>query len=153
MSKETEHLKLFKYDPETDDFNTTTFNIKQCLNDNWDKIDLHLNDTQESIDEINLKDEEREKILNKLMSRLTFMTCVRADKQSGYYRNVTWKRKDGTQFARSTLSGDTTSNGDFTPKNMGFSFYDNQGSVVIEHYSFNLIFDSESGDLTEMRLM
>ncbi|ENK1244710.1 hypothetical protein AB2063_002923 [Clostridium botulinum] len=44
MSKETENLKLFKYDSETDDFNTTTFNIKQCLNDNWDKIDSHLTD-------------------------------------------------------------------------------------------------------------
>lgn len=40
MSKETDYLKLFKYDKETDDFNTTTFNIQQCLNNNWDKIDV-----------------------------------------------------------------------------------------------------------------
>lgn len=39
MSKETTNLKLFQYDPETDIWDTTTFNIKQCLNDNWDKID------------------------------------------------------------------------------------------------------------------
>ncbi|NFL21898.1 hypothetical protein FDC49_19585, partial [Clostridium sporogenes] len=44
MSKETEHLKLFKYDKETDDFNTTTFNVQQALNDNWDKIDAGLAD-------------------------------------------------------------------------------------------------------------
>ncbi|EKS4345775.1 hypothetical protein QB607_003812 [Clostridium botulinum] len=44
MSKETEHLKLFKYDKETDDFNTTTFNIEKALNDNWDKIDVGLAD-------------------------------------------------------------------------------------------------------------
>lgn len=37
MSIITDFLKLFKYDPETDGANT--FNIKQCLNDNWDKID------------------------------------------------------------------------------------------------------------------
>lgn len=37
MSIITDFLKLFKYDPETD--GASTFNIKQCLNDNWDKID------------------------------------------------------------------------------------------------------------------
>ncbi|ENK0837141.1 hypothetical protein AB2Z22_000447 [Clostridium botulinum] len=42
MSKETDYLKLFKYDKETDDFNTTTFNIQQCLNNNWDKIDVNV---------------------------------------------------------------------------------------------------------------
>lgn len=40
MSKETTNLKLFQYDPETDNWDTTTFNIQQCLNNNWDKIDL-----------------------------------------------------------------------------------------------------------------
>jgi hypothetical protein len=39
MSKETTNLKLFQYDKETDNFDITTFNIKQCLNDNWDKLD------------------------------------------------------------------------------------------------------------------
>lgn len=37
MSIITDFLKLFKYDPETD--GASAFNIKQCLNDNWDKID------------------------------------------------------------------------------------------------------------------
>ena len=37
MSDLTEVLKLFKYDPATD--GDMTFNIGQCMNDNWDKID------------------------------------------------------------------------------------------------------------------
>lgn len=37
MSTTTENLGLFKYDPSTDGANT--FNIKQALNDNWDKLD------------------------------------------------------------------------------------------------------------------
>ena len=37
MSVLTEVLKLFKYDPATD--GGMTFNLRQALNDNWDKID------------------------------------------------------------------------------------------------------------------
>ena len=37
MSKLTEILKLFCYDPETDGANT--FNIPKALNENWEKID------------------------------------------------------------------------------------------------------------------
>ena len=37
MSDLTEVLKLFKYDPATD--GDMTFNIGQCMNDNWDKLD------------------------------------------------------------------------------------------------------------------
>ena len=37
MSAKTNNLCLFKYDPSTD--GAQTFNIKQALNDNWDKID------------------------------------------------------------------------------------------------------------------
>ena len=37
MSTTTPNLGLFKYDPSTD--GAQTFNIKQGLNDNWDKID------------------------------------------------------------------------------------------------------------------
>ncbi|EPY2295824.1 hypothetical protein ACTQ4P_05690 [Clostridium sporogenes] len=52
MSKETEHLKLFKYDKETDNFNATTFNIKQCLNDNWDKLDSQMADITKQANKI-----------------------------------------------------------------------------------------------------
>lgn len=37
MPKYTEKLSLFAYDPEKD--GKKTFNIKQALNDNWDKIE------------------------------------------------------------------------------------------------------------------
>lgn len=37
MSTTTDNLGLFKYDPATD--GAKTFNIKQSLNDNWDKLD------------------------------------------------------------------------------------------------------------------
>lgn len=37
MSLKTKLLELFKYDPSTD--GAQTFNIKQALNDNWDKLD------------------------------------------------------------------------------------------------------------------
>ena len=37
MSLKTKLLELFKYDPSTD--GAQTFNIKQALNDNWDKIE------------------------------------------------------------------------------------------------------------------
>lgn len=37
MSKQTEKLHLFKYDPETD--GSLTFNVEQALNENWDKLD------------------------------------------------------------------------------------------------------------------
>lgn len=37
MSTTTENLNLFKYNPIQDA--KSTFNIQQCLNDNWDKID------------------------------------------------------------------------------------------------------------------
>lgn len=37
MPKYTEKLSLFQYEPEKD--GKKTFNIKQALNDNWDKIE------------------------------------------------------------------------------------------------------------------
>lgn len=37
MSLKTKILELFKYDPDKD--GASTFNIKQALNDNWDKLD------------------------------------------------------------------------------------------------------------------
>lgn len=37
MSATTENLNLFKYNPIQDA--KSTFNLQQCLDDNWDKID------------------------------------------------------------------------------------------------------------------
>lgn len=39
MSKYTKNLNLFEYDVKQD--RKSTYNISQCLNDNWDKIDAH----------------------------------------------------------------------------------------------------------------
>ncbi|MBY6860843.1 hypothetical protein, partial [Clostridium botulinum] len=58
MSEETKHLKLFKYDKETDDFNTTTFNVQQALNNNWDKIDSKYEDTEKEITTLKEVDED-----------------------------------------------------------------------------------------------
>ena len=40
MSAKTNNLCLFKYDPSTD--GAQTFNIKQALNDNWDRLDANV---------------------------------------------------------------------------------------------------------------
>ncbi|HDK7215240.1 TPA: hypothetical protein PTV45_000601 [Clostridium botulinum] len=150
MSQETENLKLFKYDSETDDFNTTTFNIKKCLNDNWDKIDLQSENTHKDISEIKLKDEEQQQSIDKIIGRLTFMTCRRTGKiDSGLFKQVRWYDEKGKLYALSDVSGDGTDD-NFKPKNLSFHFY--KDNNVIESYIFNLKFDSDD-DLTEMELI
>ena len=52
MSTTTEKLALFKYDPSTD--GAQTFNIKQAMNDNWDKIDDAVKDIDTTLQ--NLKE-------------------------------------------------------------------------------------------------
>ncbi|MBY6846801.1 hypothetical protein HYI19_18580 [Clostridium botulinum] len=150
MSEETKHLKLFKYDKETDDFNTTTFNIKKCLNDNWDKIDLDHEDTTKEITELKLKDEEQQQSIDKIMSRLTLMTCRRTKKvPSGIFQQVRWYDSKNKIYALSDVTGETTG-GNFIPKQLSFHFYGDGN--VIEKYIFNLKFD-EDDDLTEMELV
>ncbi|MBY6799555.1 hypothetical protein FCV24_14270 [Clostridium botulinum] len=153
MSEETKHLKLFKYDKETDDFNTTTFNIKKCLNDNWDKIDLQSENTHKDISEIKLKDEEQQQSIDKMIERLTFMSCKRESKQGKYYTQIRWYRKDKTLYAYSTLYQDSTSTNEYIPKSMEMFFYGSNGSTIKESIKFDLIFNSEDGDLIEMRLI
>lgn len=50
MSTETEKLGLFKYDPSTD--GASTFNIRQALNENWDKIDQNAKEFSSALSEI-----------------------------------------------------------------------------------------------------
>lgn len=50
MSTETEKLGLFKYNPDTD--GASTFNIRQALNENWDKIDQNAKDVNLALSEI-----------------------------------------------------------------------------------------------------
>ncbi|EQC1537558.1 hypothetical protein [Clostridium botulinum] len=152
MSIETKNLKLFKYDREADDFNTTTFNIKKCLNDNWDKIDLQSENTQKDITEIKLKDENQDKLIQEAIGKLSFKSFKRDLLDTGYYKRVVWTRKDGTKFADSTLDGTTTS-GEFHPDAINITFYNESGNLPVEKFSFKFTFDNESGDLIEARLM
>ncbi|NFM25188.1 hypothetical protein FDB84_12255 [Clostridium sporogenes] len=146
MSKETENLKLFKYDSETDDFNTTTFNIKQCLNDNWDKIDLYLNNTQQ---QVNLKNEEQDTQIN----FLNFMSQVaghkRTSKVDGVFEVISYYDKSNKLLAKSTLSSKNTS-GFYTLQTL--LLYSNPNNTTVTNsYTFDLIYDSE-GDLIERKL-
>ncbi len=80
-------INLFGYDPAKDDFETTTFNIKQALNDNWahvkelfEEARSHIEGTEETlIDKVDKEagkglstndytDEEKEKIAGLLES-------------------------------------------------------------------------------------
>ncbi|NEZ72123.1 hypothetical protein EXM36_17245 [Clostridium botulinum] len=100
MSKETENLKLFKYDSETDDFNTTTFNVQQALNDNWDKIDLDREDTEKEITTLKEVDEDIYKQLERLQFLTQIANIARYDKDSnGIYPRVVYRvpsGRDGT---------------------------------------------------------
>ncbi len=51
MSTNTETLELFKYDSATDA--SSNFNIKQALNDNWDKLDANAESVNTNFDNIN----------------------------------------------------------------------------------------------------
>lgn len=57
-------INLFGYDPTKHDFSTTTFNIKQALNDNW----THL---KELIEEIRERISESEEELNDKVGKVT----------------------------------------------------------------------------------
>ncbi|HID0817777.1 TPA: hypothetical protein ACXNW8_003494 [Clostridium botulinum] len=150
MSKETEHLKLFKYDKETDDFNTTTFNIKKCLNDNWDKIDLDCEDTEKEINDIKTTNDKQQLDIDKILGRLTVMTCQRSQKvSSGIFKQVRWYNSNKKLYAMSDVTGDGADS-DFVPKNLSFYFY--KDNNVVETYIFSLKFD-EDGDLTGMELI
>lgn len=118
--------------------------------ENITSIKSDLADKATQISDINLKNEEQQLDIDKMMGKLTFMSCSRKMCTEGYYRQIVWTRKDGTKYASSDLLGVVT-NG-FTPTGLAIRFYDNTGNNQIELYSFDLVFDSESGDLIEMRL-
>ncbi|NFF69441.1 hypothetical protein FDF69_20285 [Clostridium sporogenes] len=86
MSKETEHLKLFKYDKETDDFDTTTFNVQQALNNNWDKIDLQMANMATKQNENTNKIEENKDALNTKMNKSggVFTGITQANNNTSY---------------------------------------------------------------------
>ncbi len=155
MSKETENLKLFKYDSETDDFNTTTFNVQQCLNDNWDKIDLHLNNTQQQITDVNLKDESQDKLIKEIQDRIQLANIKRLSKDdSGVFENIWWQTSDGKYIATSSLKNKDT-NGKYTTQVI--ALYSPPGNYQptdprIIYYNWTLMYD-EDGELIERRLV
>ena len=68
MATETDELKLFKYNPDTDGENI--FSIQQALNENWDKIDTFATAIK-SLKNLSAEGEKRfEDILAKLDKKL-----------------------------------------------------------------------------------
>ncbi|MDU4545340.1 MAG: hypothetical protein E6Y69_00925 [Clostridium botulinum] len=142
MGKETEHLKLFKYDKETDDFNTTTFNVQQALNDNWDKIDSETSN-------IVAKNQEQDTSIN----FLNFMSQVaghkRTSKVDGVFEVISYYDKNNKLLAKSTLSSKNT-NGFYTLQTL--LLYSNPNNTTVTNsYAFDLTYDSD-GDLIERKL-
>ncbi|APH13578.1 hypothetical protein NPD5_3440 [Clostridium sporogenes] len=147
MSKETENLKLFKYDPETDDFNTTTFNIKQCLNNNWDKIDLYCEDTQKEITDLKEKDKIQDEEIQKILWQLQFCRLVRQDKDSnGIFRHIDYYTPSNKLVFQSYVSN-ANSEGLYQQQDI-FIWYKDKNSKI----SFKLIYDAD-GDLIERRFI
>ncbi|AUN19958.1 hypothetical protein RSJ22_00230 (plasmid) [Clostridium botulinum] len=116
-------------------------------------IETNIGETTKEITELRLKDEEQQQSIDKMIERLTFMSCKRESKQGKYYTQIRWYRKDKTLYAYSTLYQDSTSTNEYIPKSMEIFFYSNNGSTIKERTKFDLIFNSEDGDLIEMRLV
>jgi hypothetical protein len=142
LSKETEHLKLFKYDKETDDFNTTTFNVQQALNDNWDKIDVGLADKTTQITDIKSKDQEQDEKIKYIEYKLQFATMERSqkDEPTGLFGYIVWKTKDNKVIMSSQLVN-RNSDGLFTKQRI--AVYYPAGSSTNTQYEWNLIYNSE----------
>ncbi|MBO0561519.1 hypothetical protein EXQ37_18150 [Clostridium botulinum] len=150
MSKETENLKLFKYDPETDDFNTTTFNVKQCLNDNWDKIDSYCEDTQKEITGIKEKDTSQDIELK----QLTIQTLPHGfgkfekNKDTGVYERIELYNPFTGSYAISSKVSNVV-DGKYTKQEVTVYRHDKPGSTT---YKYDLFYD-EDGTLKERRLI
>lgn len=56
MSRLTDFLKLFKYDPTQD--GDSTFNLDTALNENWDRIDIDSKKKQDDIEKVKSSLEE-----------------------------------------------------------------------------------------------
>ncbi|HID0795961.1 TPA: hypothetical protein ACXDAB_003398 [Clostridium botulinum] len=113
-------------------------------------LEKNIEDNTTKFEELQNSSDKQADVINKIMGRLTFMTCRRSKKvPSGLFQQVRWYDEDNKLYALSDVSGDTSGD-DFTPKNLSFHFY--QDGNVIETYIFNLKFDAEK-DLTEMELI
>ncbi|MHB9947315.1 hypothetical protein CF095_18415 [Clostridium botulinum] len=129
---------------------------KQELNNDilqeLNKIDKQFaEDTTKDLTEIKETNEKQQKDIDKMMGRLTFMTCRRSSKlTSGLFKQIRWYDVNNKIYALSDVNGDTSSNGDFTPKTLSIHFY--KDNAIFESYIFSLIFDAD-GDLERMELI
>ncbi|HDK7314571.1 TPA: hypothetical protein PTV97_003732 [Clostridium botulinum] len=113
-------------------------------------VEKNIEDTTKEITGLKTKDEEQQQIIDKIIGRLTFMTCRRTGKVSGgLFKQVRWYDEKNKLYALSDVSGDGTDD-NFKPKNLSFHFY--KDNSVIESYIFNLQFDSDE-DFTGMELI
>ncbi|MBY7003572.1 hypothetical protein FDA45_05735 [Clostridium botulinum] len=146
-------MKLFKYDKETDDFNTTTFNVQQALNNNWDKIDSKYEDTEKEITTLKEVDED----IYKQLERLQFLTQIsdieRYDKDDkGIYRNIAYRTPNpvagqkGKLTALSELSM-PDNNGLYTGQKIVL-YNEREGAYRV--YYFKLIY--KDGDFIERKV-
>ncbi|APH22834.1 hypothetical protein CF088_16375 [Clostridium botulinum] len=150
MSEETKHLKLFKYDKETDDFNTTTFNIKKCLNDNWDKIDSKYEDTTKELTEIKETDKKQQSDIELLQFKTQVAGYTRVNKSDGIFTDIVYYDKDNKRIGLSKLQN-PNSEGQYLSQTI-YIYKDAGSSTVSEVYKFKLEYDSD-GDLIARKLV
>jgi hypothetical protein len=150
MSKETEHLKLFKYDKETDNFDATNFNITQALNNNWDKIDSHLESANTQLaDIVKQQSENKEQIntsIEEIEKKITNYNSYASNKDSnGIYTVVEYKDKSNQLYMKSTLSS-PDSNGNY--KYDTWQFY--KSGSVISTIKWTMTYDEDSNIVSKV---
>ena len=88
MATETDELKLFKYNPDTDGENI--FSIQQALNENWDKIDTFATAIK-SLKNLSAEGEKRfEDILAKLDKKLEAQALLAENGYIKFNRLLSW---------------------------------------------------------------
>ncbi|KGO13378.1 hypothetical protein NZ45_12840 [Clostridium botulinum] len=150
MSKETENLKLFKYDSETDDFNTTTFNVQQALNNNWDKIDSKYEDTTKELTEIKETDKKQQSDIELLQFKTQVAGYTRVNKSDGIFTDIVYYDKNEKRIGVSKLQS-KNSDGQYLAQVL-YVYKDAGSSTVSETYRFKLEYDSD-GDLIARKLV
>ena len=100
MSTTTEKLGLFKYDPVAD--GAQTFNIKQALNENWDRIEKYASET-----DLTLANHEKriQRLEDAVMSALMVPSQSGTLTYNGSAQSPNWENYDPRKMA---ISGNTS---------------------------------------------
>ena len=100
MSTTTEKLGLFKYDPVAD--GAQTFNIKQALNDNWDRIEKYASET-----DLTLANHEKriQRLEDAVMATLMVPSQSGTLTYNGSAQSPNWENYDHRKMA---ISGNTS---------------------------------------------